>query len=122
MAHLPSLFADSKQDQAQQQAEHERRLEQLYAEIGRLTTQLTWLKKKLVSSSCRGERRKMIERDHKQLPLTVQCHLLGLSRSGLYYRPMGPTAAEVALKHRIDEILHGLPVLRITAAHCATAP
>jgi len=43
--HLPSLFADSKQDQAQQQAEHERRLEQLYAEIGRLTTQLAWLKK-----------------------------------------------------------------------------
>ena len=46
MEHLPSLFADSEWDQAQQQAEHERRLEQLYAEIGRLTTQLTWLKKK----------------------------------------------------------------------------
>jgi len=44
--HLPSLFADSKWDQAQQQAEHERRLEQLYAQIGRLTTQLGWLKKK----------------------------------------------------------------------------
>ena len=43
--HLPSLFADSKQDQAQQQAEHERRLEQLYAQTGRLATQLSWLKK-----------------------------------------------------------------------------
>ena len=42
--HLPILFADSKRDQAQQQAEHERRLEQLYAEIGRLTTQLAWFK------------------------------------------------------------------------------
>jgi len=45
LEHLPSLFADSKQDQGQQQSEHERRLEQLYAEIGRLTTQLAWLKK-----------------------------------------------------------------------------
>jgi transposase len=44
--HLPSLFTDSQQDQARQQAEHERQLEQLYAEIGRLTTQLAWLKKK----------------------------------------------------------------------------
>ena len=86
LEHLPGLFADSKQDQAQQRAEHERRLEQLYAEIGRLTTQLAWLKKKLVSSSSRGERRKMIERDHKQLSLTVQCQLLGVSRSSLYYR------------------------------------
>ena len=51
----------------------------------------------------------MIERDHKQLPLTVQCHLLGLSRSGWYYRPVGPTAAEVALKHRIDEIYTACP-------------
>ena len=44
--HLPSLFTDSQRDQAQQQAEHEGRLEELYAEIGRLTTQLAWLKKK----------------------------------------------------------------------------
>jgi putative transposase len=27
-------------------ADHERQLEDLYAEIGRLTTQLTWVKKK----------------------------------------------------------------------------
>jgi transposase-like protein len=44
--HLPSLFTDGQRDQARQQAEHERQLEQLYAEIGRLTTQLAWLKKK----------------------------------------------------------------------------
>jgi putative transposase len=30
--------------------------------------------------------------------------LLGLNRSTLYYRPMPPSAEEVALKHRIDEI------------------
>lgn len=42
---LPSLF--SKTDQAvQTAAEHERQVTELYAEIGRLTTELTWLKKK----------------------------------------------------------------------------
>jgi putative transposase len=42
---LPSLF--SKGDQAAQTAaEHERQVTELYAEIGRLTTELTWLKKK----------------------------------------------------------------------------
>jgi len=107
--HLPSLFTDSQQDQARQQAEHERQLEQLYAEIGRLTTQLAWLKKKLVSNNSRGERRQMIERNHRQLPLTVQCRLLGVSRSSLYYQPRAVSPEEVALKHRIDEIYTACP-------------
>jgi putative transposase len=42
---LPNLF--SKDDKAMQTAaEHERQVTELYAEIGRLTTELTWLKKK----------------------------------------------------------------------------
>lgn len=36
--------------------------------------------------------------------MSVQCQLLGLSRSSCYYRPVGPSAQELALKHRIDEI------------------
>ena len=46
----------------------------------------------------------MVEREGAELPLAVQAGLLGLSRSRLYYRPAGPPPAEVALKHRIDEI------------------
>lgn len=34
----------------------------------------------------------------------MQCELLGLSRSSLYYRPVGPSEQELALKRRIDEI------------------
>lgn len=42
---LPGLF--SKSDQAvQTAAEHEHQVTELYAEIGRLTTELAWLKKK----------------------------------------------------------------------------
>jgi transposase len=42
---LPSLFErDGKVHQ--EKAEHERQVQELYAEIGKLTTQLSWLKKK----------------------------------------------------------------------------
>ena len=44
---LPSLF--EKQDSTVAlQAAHEQQLTDLYAEIGKLTTQVTWLKKKLL--------------------------------------------------------------------------
>lgn len=45
---LPSLFSgQAAQEQAAKDAAHAQQLEELYAEIGRLTTQLNWLKKKL---------------------------------------------------------------------------
>lgn len=46
LEHLPDLFAGESPQALARQAEQEAHQEQLYAEIGRLTTQLTWLKKK----------------------------------------------------------------------------
>jgi putative transposase len=46
----------------------------------------------------------MVEREHPELPLTVQVDLLSLSRSGLYYQPVAPSPEVVALKHRIDAV------------------
>jgi transposase-like protein len=43
---LPSLFSDEHQAVRELEAAHERERQELYAEIGRLTTQLAWLKKK----------------------------------------------------------------------------
>lgn len=43
---LATLF-ERRETSAAQQAAHEQQLAELYAEIGRLTTQLSWLKKKL---------------------------------------------------------------------------
>ena len=45
LAGLPSLF-EEKESLAALKASHEAQLNQLYAEIGRLTTQLAWLEKK----------------------------------------------------------------------------
>ena len=43
---LPSLFSKDYEAAEVAAAEHERQIHELYAEIGRLTTQLTWLQKK----------------------------------------------------------------------------
>jgi len=40
------LFEDDRKNEKTRDAEHERQLNQLYAEIGRLSAQLSWLKKK----------------------------------------------------------------------------
>ena len=60
----------------------------------------------------------LVERAAAELPLTTQAQLLSLNRSSLYYVPIAPSPAEVALKHRIDEIYTQWPfygVRRITA-------
>ena len=59
-----------------------------------------------------------MEREHVALPLTVQAELLGVSRASLYYRPRPPSAEEITLKHRIDELYTQYPFYgsrRITA-------
>jgi transposase-like protein len=43
---LPSLFSPEDKAARALKAAHERQVQDLYAEIGRLTTQLAWLKKK----------------------------------------------------------------------------
>lgn len=43
---LATLFGSDHKGETALKAEYEKRLEELYAEIGRLTTQVNWLKKK----------------------------------------------------------------------------
>jgi putative transposase len=43
------------------------------------------------------------------LPVTTQCDLLSLNRSGLYYQPLPVSAEEIALKRRIDELYTAHP-------------
>ncbi len=45
---LPLLFSDqSAREQAAKDAAHERQVQRLYTQMGKLTTQLEWLKKKV---------------------------------------------------------------------------
>jgi putative transposase len=45
----------------------------------------------------------MIDRDH-HLTVTRQAELLGMSRGSVYYLPRPPSAADLALMRRIDEL------------------
>lgn len=63
-------------------------------------------------------RRTLVERASAELSLSTQAQLLSVSRSSLYYRPVPPSAEEIALKHRIDAIYTESPFYgsrRVTA-------
>jgi len=45
----------------------------------------------------------MIQFGHPDLSVRRQCDLLGLDRSGLYYKPVGPSAEDLALMRLLDE-------------------
>jgi len=46
LENFPQLFEEDRKSEKAREAEHEKQLNQLYAEIGRLSAQLSWLKKK----------------------------------------------------------------------------
>ncbi len=46
LENFTQLFEDDRKSEKVREAEHERQLNQLYTEIGRLSAQLSWLKKK----------------------------------------------------------------------------
>jgi transposase-like protein len=50
LANMATLFTNQQaKEQAEQELAHQRQVEQLYTEIGKLTTQLNWLKKSWTS-------------------------------------------------------------------------
>jgi putative transposase len=51
----------------------------------------------------RAERKAMIDRADRQLPVTRQCELVAISRSSVYYRPAEVDDETLALMRRIDE-------------------
>jgi putative transposase len=57
----------------------------------------------------RDEHRELVDWDHEEFSVSVQAQLLSLNRTSLYYQPVPPSAEEVALKHRIDELYTAHP-------------
>ena len=50
-----------------------------------------------------------MERASSDLSLKQQAELLSISRSSLYYQPVPPSAEEIAIKHRLDELYTKYP-------------
>ncbi len=51
-----------------------------------------------------AERKTLIRKEHSALSLTRQCRLLKISRSSLYYTPVGIDAATLKLMNEIDPL------------------
>ena len=49
-----------------------------------------------------SRRRKMVDREHPNLPIVRQCALLGVSRSSIYYRPKSASEEDLSLMGEID--------------------
>jgi putative transposase len=56
-----------------------------------------------------SERREMTRKGSTDLSLTRQCKLLKISRSSIYYTPVGVNAATLKLIHEIDRVFTKYP-------------
>jgi len=56
-----------------------------------------------------SERREMTRKGSTDLSLTRQCKLLKISRSSIYYTPVGVNAATLKLMHEIDRVFTKYP-------------
>ncbi|MFD1777063.1 IS3 family transposase [Paenibacillus rhizophilus] len=101
---LSQLFVDDRKGITKMKKEYEQQIEELYAEVGKLITQLSWLKKKSAANLTRDERLSLLEWETAELAIQVQADLLSLNRSSLYYKRVPPSPEEIRLKHRIDEL------------------
>ena len=55
-----------------------------------------------VRSMSLARRRQLVDGEHRSLSIARQCALLGVSRSGLYYRPKGVVGEDLTLMRAMD--------------------
>ena len=77
-----------------------------------------WSGSKKVRTFPLDQRRPWIESNHDELSIVAQCRLTGVSRSGLYYAPVGESAENIALMRLLDEQYTRTPYYAI-ASGCA---
>lgn len=57
------------------------------------------------------EKRRLIEPGNEEISVSRQCELLGISRSGFYYKATGESAYNLELMKQIDAYYTGTSVL-----------
>ena len=80
---LSEVFENKAAKNRQHALEFEKEKDDLYKQIGKLTTQIELLKKNLVSNNTRNERVAMVESNLRGIPVSVQANLLGINRTSL---------------------------------------
>jgi putative transposase len=64
------------------------------------------------------KKRTMIKPDHPDLSIAQQCKLVRLSRSVLYYMPVGIDAGTLAMMKEIDQVFTKYPFFHCPAGSC----
>ncbi len=76
-------------------------IEDLYKQIGQLTVENDWLKKRLRESV--ADRRILIDKKHPEISITRQCELLQISKGSLYYKPKPVDSYTLILMDLLDK-------------------
>jgi len=105
------VVKEYKDDLAKSQEENE----MLMTLIGKVTIEKEWLEKKLKSLAS-SEKRTLIEPKLKALSLRLQCQLLGLNRSGIYYQKRDNTK-KAQIQERITAIFEEIPIYGAAKVH-----
>ena len=87
-------------------SEKDREIDELYKQIGQLTVEVNWAKKKLESVDYKT-RMKMIEKE-SEIALNKQCSMLAINRSSLYYRKV-EKEENIDIKSKILDIYENKP-------------
>ena len=77
--------------------------EQLAKALGKATVKAEWAAGKLKSLGL-NDKKSLIEPKHKQLSVSEQCELVGMSRSSYYYKAVPMSQEDIKILHKIDEI------------------
>ncbi|WP_422120685.1 IS3 family transposase [Koleobacter methoxysyntrophicus] len=118
LENMTSAFSRGETEADKLKKKYESEREELLKEIGQLTVEVNWLKKKLGSKHSKSERKAMVEKDSKEITVKRQCELLDINRTSIYYTPVPISPEEIEIKHKIDEIYTRWPTYgyrRITA-------
>lgn len=106
LENMPAVFDNKAAKAAQVQKEHEEEKEELIHQIGQLTVDMNWLKKKTTTGLRVEDKKALIDFDHSLLSVTHQCKLLSLSRPSAYYQvsEKRPSLEEIHIKNAINWI------------------
>ncbi|WP_390622500.1 IS3 family transposase, partial [Vasconcelosia minhoensis] len=103
-----SELFDNGKTASKAQSEVKAENDELYRQIGKLKVERDFLAKPL-SPTGTAQRKALVEAEHPELSLVRQCQLLGISRSSLYYQPVGPLDEELTLLRLIDQMYLEMP-------------
>lgn len=105
---LSEIFKDTRKKERQKEFDHQTELDNLHKLIGQRDVEFDWLKKNyqyLTHSEPVG----LIDKNNKEINLVKQAELLGISRSSIYYQPIGISAEDKIIMNLIDEIYTAHP-------------